>query len=507
MPVIPFGDYRPDITDYNGQATRLAQNVFPRGDGYGPVPSLVAYTLALPGVCRGFFYARKNDGSIQIFAGTAQRLYTWTTAAGGSWIDVSNGGTAYATIAFDGQWQFRQFNNWVLAVNGNVLPQKFDLTATGNTFVNIGKTVGTFFGPPSAKYIAIVNRFVVLSGITTAGAVYRVQWSDLNDVDEWRGPGFGTNGLSDLQDLADGGMCRGVVGGEAGIIMQDTAIRRMTFSPGSPYTFGIDRISVDDGLLAPYSLISSGDRIFFLSPQGFKMLVPGGYPTPVAKERFDRSFLADMDQTQLQMVIGATDPRRTRVYWAYKSVNGVAGQFDRIAVYDWALNNGSIINQRGEYIATLSQPAVGLDDGPPFPYSIPPTDSVDNQNIASWDNISVATYSQLGGAFTDHTLGFFAGANLEATIDTAEQSGDGRRFRIRGMRPVTDAPAAFCSTMVRDTLQATATQSAESGLNIAGKCPQNVSTRYARGRLRVPAGTVWSFATGIEPDLIAEGTQ
>jgi hypothetical protein len=284
--------------------------------------------------------------------------------------------------------------------------------------------------------------------------------------------------------------------------MQDTAIRRMTFSPGSPYIFGIERISSDDGLLAPYSLVNAGDRIFFISPQGFKMLVPGSYPQPIAKERFDRTFLADLDQTQLQMVIGATDPRRKCVYWAYKSVNGIAGQFDRIVVYDWALQNGSILNQRGEYIATLSQAGIGLDDVP-FPFG----GNIDAQSIGSWDNISVATYSQLGGAALDHTLGFFQGANLEATIDTAEQSGDGKRFRLRGMRPITDAPTVFCSTLARNTLQGAATQSVESKTNIAGKCPQNVSTRFARARVRIPAGTVWSFATGVEPDLIAEGDQ
>jgi len=489
MPVLAFGEYRPDITDYNGQATKTATNVYPRADGYGPVPSLVAYTASLPGTCRGFFYARKNDGSIQIFAATATRIYTYVTATN-SWSDVSKGGVDYPAIPSTGQWQFRQFNNLVLAVQGNANPQVFTLTAPA-TFVDLGGT------PPQAAYIAIVNRFVVLSGLA-APNVYRVQWSDLNNPAVWTSG----VGLSDFQDLADGGIVRGVVGGEYGLIMQDTSIRRMTFAPGSPYTFGIDRISVDDGLLAPYSLINSGDRIFFLSPQGFKMLVPGGYPTPVGKEKFDRTFLTDLDQTQLQMVIGATDPRRKCVYWTYKSANGIANQFDRIVVYDWALDRGSIINQRGEYIATLSQPGIGLDDSP-FPYG----SNIDAQSIASWDSISVATYSQLGGADLNHTLGFFAGANLEATIDTAEQSGDGSRFRVRGARPITDAPSVFCSVLSRDTMQATAAQSVESGLNIAGKCPHNVSTRYARERVRIPAGTVWSFAIGVEPDVIAEGQQ
>jgi hypothetical protein len=31
------------------------------------------------------------------------------------------------------------------------------------------------------------------------------------------------------------------------------------------------------------------------------------------------------------------------------------------------------------------------------------------------------------------------------------------------------------------------------------------STRYARARCRIPAGTAWSFIGGIEPDFVTEG--
>ena len=35
--------------------------------------------------------------------------------------------------------------------------------------------------------------------------------------------------------------------------------------------------------------------------------------------------------------------------------------------------------------------------------------------------------------------------------------------------------------------------------------PANVSTRLARGRLRIPAGKAWTFAIGIEPEFMPEG--
>ena len=68
---------------------------------------------------------------------------------------------------------------------------------------------------------------------------------------------------SDFQEFPDGGIVRGVAGGEFGVIFQDGVIRRMVYAVGAPYVFQIDRIAEDKGLLAPYSLIRAGDNIFW----------------------------------------------------------------------------------------------------------------------------------------------------------------------------------------------------------------------------------------------------
>src|SRR5205823_14076230 len=68
MPLIPFGEYRPDIANYQTQFAAFLSNALPRADGYGPFPDFSAYSAALAGRCRGFFKAIKSDGSIAIFA-------------------------------------------------------------------------------------------------------------------------------------------------------------------------------------------------------------------------------------------------------------------------------------------------------------------------------------------------------------------------------------------------------------------------------------------------------
>src|SRR5262249_51444390 len=96
-------------------------------------------------------------------------------------------------------------------------------------------------------------------------------------------------------------------------------------------------------------------------------------------------------------------------------------------------------------------------------------------------------------------LGFFNGANLEAILETSDQGGDLTRIFIVGMRPDTDAANVLGSIGARENLQGLPVFSVEEPVNAQGICPARVSTRYGRGRIRIPAGTSWTFASGIEP--------
>ena len=489
MPILPFGEFRPDVSDFKGQYSRTILNVLPQGDGYGPFKSLVQITAALPAVCRGIFFARKNDGSIAIFAGTSTKLYVLDNTTF-DWTDASKGASTYTALALTAQWQFVQFNNFVIAVQQNANPQVFDLTSS-TTFDDLGGS------PPQAAYVSVVNRFVVLSGLASPN-VYRIQWSDLNGITTWTS---GT-GQSDFQDLADGGIVRGVAGGEFGVIFQDSSIRRMTYSPGSPYIFGIDRISSDDGLSGAYSLIQAGDRVFFYSPQGFKMLLPGGYPQAIGKERVDRTFLAAYDSDQPQLFIGAHDPNAQRVFWGFKSKSGAATQFDTLLCYDWVLDRWTQSGISGQYIGSLAKPSLTLENIDTIYGS-----NIDTITLNSLDDISNLSLAQLACMDTTNKFGFFNGAAMQATLVTPEQGDDTRRILVRGFRPITDSTDALGSIVYRETPQATSVTSDESSLNRLGICEQRVSARYARGKVRIPAGSTWTYAAGIEPDVVTIGVQ
>jgi hypothetical protein len=487
MTLIPFAPFAPDIADYNGETSRVATNVIPQGDGWGPFKSSQVFTSALPAACRGYFHARRSDGSVAIFAGTSTKLYLLDNTDL-SWDDVSLGGGSYTALTITTQWQFAQFGNLVIAVHPGVVPQVFNLGAPA-TFVNLGGS------PPQASYISIVGRFVVLTGLL--GNPFRIQWSGLGNATQWTP---GTNS-SDLQDLPDGGIVRGVAGGEYGIIFQDTIIRRMIYSPGSAVVFVIEKVTEDKGLVAPYSLIKAGDRIFFLAAQGFYGMAGTSQPTPIGKERVDRFFLRDnADLGSPQLLIGAPDPKETRVYWSYKTISAPPGLFDRILAYDYALDRwaGPLL-VTGEYVASLAKPGLTLESLDAISASI-------DALTFSLDDVSTAALAQFSGFNSSHQLGLFAGDNLEALLDTAEAALDKmRRVRVRGLRPVTDAPTCFGAVSTRETLQTAAAYSTEQGINARGLCPANVSTRLARGHLRIPGAVQWTYAMGMEPDFVQQG--
>src|SRR5882762_5971483 len=281
MPLLQYGPWVPDTSDFESTTVFDISNVIPRGDGYGPFPDFSAFTQALPAICRGGFYALKSDGSVIVFAGTSTKLYKLNNTDY-SWTDVSLGAGTYSAVSSTANWLFAQFGNLVFATQANAVLQVFDLSSS-TAFANCAGS------PPQAAYISVVGRFLVLSGLLSNP--YRIQWCGLNATTTW------TSGVnsSDFQDFPDGGIVRGVAGGEFGIIFQETAMRRMIYAPGSPVVFNIERITEDKGLLAPYSLIRAADKIFFLAPQGFQGMVATGSPEPIGKEKFDRTFLADLD--------------------------------------------------------------------------------------------------------------------------------------------------------------------------------------------------------------------
>lgn len=563
---IEFPEFTPDMEDLGEANTVQILGCVPRADGYGPFKDLESFTQALPAACRGFFFARRSDGSIAVFAGTSTELYLLnnTTFA---WAVVSK--ATYSPLVSTDNWQFAQFNDLVIAVQVNTVPQKYTL-ASGGLFADLGGS------PPAAGRVAIVGFFVMLTKLLSNPR--RVQWSDLDAPEQWTAG----VGLSDFQDLPDGGSTTAISGGDAfGLVFQDESIRSLTYAPGSAAIFQINRISTQETLFAEYSVINAGDKTFYCGAAGFKMIVAGGAPVAIGKERVDRFFFGDVDRGNLQLVLGAADPTATRVYWPYKSGQGLAGLFDKILCFDWSIGKQgewSLIPMSGEYMASLAKPGLTLeqlDSIAPTPLNITGAanngaglirltlNAVSNASFAiagqnfivvydvlgtteangtwrvniidathidlvgstftnayvsgghiggsldalpfSLDSVSKSAVAQLSAFSSLHKLGFFNGANIEATMETPEQDGEGQMIFTSGLRPITDCAASMCSIGWRNSPNADVAYTDEAAIDDSGWAPQLVEARYQRGKLRCPAGASWSYAKGLQPDGQAAG--
>lgn len=556
---IPLAPYAPDQSALAKNVTANATNVVPKGDGWGPFKSLTEFTRALPAACRGYFFARLSDGSIAVFAGTVNRLYRLNNTTF-QWDDVSQGGSAYGDLVSTDNWQFAQFADLVIAVQVNTAPQKFDLSA-GVAFADLGGS------PPSAGSVAVINQILVLSNLLSNPR--RVQWSDLEAPETWT-PGTGT---ADFEDLVDGGVVIAIAGGDAfGRVFQDDLVRSLIYAPGSAYTFEFRKVQLQETLFAKYSIIAAGSRTFYCSASGFKMIDGAqAEAKPIGKEVVDRTFFADVDRGNLQLVIGGTDPTQTRVYWGYKSGQGNEGLIDKVLLYDWGLDRwGILIDQQLEYLTGLAKPGLtleALDAIALTPLNVLGAadngsglirltlDAVSNSDFAiagqnfivvqgidpaymngtwqvtiidpthidligstfaaayvsggqiggsldalpfSLDSISKAAVAALSAFSADHKVGFFDGDNLEAVMETAEQDLKGWMAWVSGLRPITDSPDVMCSVGCRLSAKGTVGYTDESATDDYGFAGALVETRYARGRMRVPAASVWSYAQGMQ---------
>jgi len=158
-------------------------------------------------------------------------------------------------------------------------------------------------------------------------------------------------------------------------------------------------------------------------------------------------------------VIGAADPRSSRVFWAYKSKSGAVGLFDKVLCYDWALQRFAPISLMGEYLGSISQPGITLEGLDAISSSI---DALPQ----SLDAYTGSVTPELAVFNASHVMGFLRGDNLEATLQTAEQGTDGRRIAITNIRPVTDAASVYGSVSTRENIQDNPVWSSESLVNV-----------------------------------------
>ena len=490
-PRVALAAFAPDIATLDATASGVATNVVPRADGWGPFASPSPISGSLPAGCRGAIEINSPAYGFPIyFAGTGTKLYRYNLGTAG-WDDVSQPGRTYSVPPGD-YWSFAVYGSRLLACSLGTPVQVID--------IDIGKQFKDLAGnPPRARHMGVVGEFVVLAGL--AADPNAVDWSDLGNIEFWQ-PGVGGGHTSDLQIFPDGGAVTGFAGGEFGIVFQERAIRRMVFVPNSAEVFSFEVYEENRGAVAPWSIAKTGPRVFFVDRDGF-YLFQGGGSTPIGAERVNRFFAARVDPNQVASVVAIRDVTGPRVLFAYRSRTADPSDptlLDEILLYDWLLDRWSFILMPVRFGLVAATPAVSID-------SIP--GSLDDPGQKSLDDPSYAGGAPALGVMTaDNRLALLNGPKLEALFETAEAMifRPNRAF-VDGVRLDSDADDWRVAVGGRESAgQSTPIRyRAETGPTVERFAPCRSSARYHRARVRIPAGTPWSYASAIEPRARREG--
>ena len=394
----PLPPFLPDQLP-RGDVLTVCENAWPAQGGYKPVGSFQSVSAKLPSRFNGGASFISSAGTAYLLVGTTNSI---KQLSGGAWVNK------ITSLTVPARWQFAQFGDYVICVNGGVT-QEFNLNAgTGSALSDA----------PTAIAVAVVGDHVVVA--QPDGNKLRVGWSAFNDHTGWT---VGTDQSGEWTGLT-GGEVMGVVGGEYGIILQRQRLVRMTRTGNADAPFQFDEITNNFGCASKASIVAVGRTVFFLSDRGFIALDDGQVPRPIGNEKFDNAFRQQLGEDAFENIWSAVDPQNTRVIW------GVPGT---LWVYDWALDRLTTISMAFDGIFSGFENSVDLDtlsglysDLDAMPYTL---------DDPRWSGGAPRLY-----VVQDGEVGTLTGVNMPATFEGGRfMPNDGLVTRLRAVWPETDA--------------------------------------------------------------------
>ena len=482
---VAFGEWAPDASTLDSDVLTIARNVLPAVTSYQPFPRLADYSTGVLIGSRGLTMARLSDGTFGAFAGNPTKLYKFNPATL-AWADVSRVAGGNYALSNEERWDFAQFGTQLIAVHIADDPQAINVD-TGTNFAALGGS------PPKARYVTVIGDFVVLGALT--GDETTVRWSGINDATSWT---VGTN-LADFQTFPDGGRITGVVGGEVGYVLQEGAIRRMRFIPGSDYVFSFEAVEKRKGCVSPYGWANVAGTVFYVAEDGFYSIGPAGMQ-PIGAQRVNTWFRTNTDQARVALIRAVADPVAPRIYWWCYS-NGNANAYDLAVIYDWSLNKWTYATVEVQDVAALGTAPTTLDA------------------LDGWANLDALPFSLdsrvweggrpvLAAIKPNGRVAFFSGPNAPALMRTGERHfAAGGRAYVRGITPMIDTADVTISMRVRERLQDAPRNVGPAGIGETGMASIRASGRTHQVDVAVAEGAVWSHTQGYEVDFETQGAR
>ena len=478
---IPFGEWLPDQPEHGKRGANVATNVYYAQNTYKRFPSLVDYSTNTTSTdSKGAGSFRDNSNAVFNFVGTRTNLYQLASGAFTSRKASLNG----TDTDF---WTFTQFGEYVIASNG-VDAVQYYLMGTSTNFADLTaiQTAGTC---PVFRVSGVVRDFLVTGNIV--GATNRIQWSGINDITVWSGK------QSDLQDLpGSGGRVVAITSGEVGYVFRQNQIIRMDYVGGN-VVFRLSVISPNRGAVYGRTVCQDNRQIFFYADDGFYQ-INGDQVIPIGAEKVNRFFDLNLNKGFTDRICAAVDPFNQLAMWLYPSVNNTAnttGICDRIIIYNYVTKKWSLAEASA---STIFPQFVGA-------YTVELMDII-SENL---DDIGAALDTDywsggqmfLGAMDSDYKAAIFSGTSNECEVETDEiEPFPGLRANITGVRPIVDATATL-TVKARERLADTESETSSVSMRNSGINPVRKSGRYVRANVKIPSGTIFTHAQGV--DLVA----
>jgi hypothetical protein len=490
MAMIELAEFAPDRSDFDPAASAVLSNFVPQARGYGPFKSFEPFSGILPLRPQGSFLANVAGGVFELFVATKEKLYKLDPVSL-DWDDISKPATTYATPD-NRRWSFAQYGSLILATNGVDPIQSYD-TASPTTFDDLSATA------PKALNVAVVGDFVFLTNTDDAGP-RSAMWSGLNDPTYWQ---IGDRSC-DLQVFPDGGEVMAVSAFEKGsLIFQEDCIREAALALNTPLIMTFSKPVENHGALAPRGVVSTGSGVFYLAQDGFYKY--GAPPTPIGAERVDRFFFEDVNNSEMNEVVGTEDPFRKVIYWAYNSNSGTTEHaFNRCLAYHYALDRWSMVEPGTVLTGFIDAvtPGYTLDSIDSLGYTL------DTLPVSLDDRFFSSGAPSLAAFNGNRRLGFFNGAPLPAQGQTSRLPlAENARAYVSGFRPITDAASVTGRVGKAAHAADVITWGQEYGINRTGLIPARSDGRFHKFEVSIPAGSDWSSFHGVEPIVQKAGQQ
>ncbi len=469
---VNFGEFAPDVADYNLEVSRVATNVLPGVNSYLPVKTFTSASNALDEPCFGAVVTKDNAGNNYIYAGDRKKLYN---ISGVTVVDYSK---ALGYSNNSEKWSFATWKNQVIASKLGDAPQVLTLGST--TFGDLSGT------PPQGRALNTVRNFVVFGNTfdsTDGNVTNRVWWSGFDNETQWT-PGENQSNFFDLD--GPGGAIKFIVGGEYGIIFQERSIWRMDYK-GVPTVWEFNEIEINRGTPAAKSIVHYGNQIFYLGLDGFYVL-NNGNTVPIGLNKVDDFFWNDVDQNYLEDISASIDPLRGYVYWAYNSIEA-NGTLDKILVYNYKTQRWSLIRQECQLLFQGASSSYTLEELDAFGDLDTLGSSLDSD---TWKGGAF----KLSGFTTDNELAYFSGPTMSSTIETGHIYSSGVKTSVTDVRPIIDGTTTVSLLTKQDALSDTESATIATSTGSDGTAKFRSNARYHR--IRCQTSGDFTKAMGVE---------